>query len=147
MPPELVQLSLDDARQMAAIASQAHTHPMSITTIQSCFSHLYSVFGLTHKAELLGFAIVHQIFEDVTLIDICVSPEYQEQGFGRSLLEAVISKARSDMGETLFLEVRASSIAARALYSKYGFVEAGSRKGYYKTADGVEDAILMELSL
>lgn len=143
---KLVSLQIEDAGKMSLIATQAHTHPMSLATIQSCFGDLYSVFGIMDD-QLCGFAILHQIFEDATLMDICVCPSQQGRGFGRRLLEAVISRARSASGETLFLEVRASSIAARALYSNYGFIEAGSRKGYYKTADGVEDAILMEFNL
>ena len=39
------------------------------------------------------------------------------------------------------LEVRAGNVAAQALYRKFGFEEAGVRKGYYQ--DNGEDAIIM----
>lgn len=145
-PGKLVSLQIEDAGKMSLIATQAHTHPMSLATIQSCFGDLYSVFGIMDD-HLCGFSILHKIFEDATLMDICVCPSQQGRGFGRRLLDAVIGCARSASCEILYLEVRTSSVAARALYSQYGFVETGCRIGYYRTAEGVEDAILMEFNL
>jgi ribosomal-protein-alanine N-acetyltransferase len=46
---------------------------------------------------------------------------------------------------TLWLEVRASNVAAIALYESLGFNEATIRRNYYPTADGREDAIIMAL--
>ena len=43
----------------------------------------------------------------------------------------------------VFLEVRESNRAARALYEKWAFLESGRRRGYYK--DPEEDAILYRL--
>ncbi len=144
---EVSLISADMSTQMAAIATKAHSHPMSLATIESCFGPLYSSFGVYIEGKLQGFAISHQIFEDATLMDICIAPDYQGLGLGRSLLDCVIKSASEKGAETLFLEVRESGTAARALYIKDGFSETGRRKGYYRTGDGSEDAILMELSL
>ncbi len=46
-----------------------------------------------------------------------------------------------------FLELRASNEAAHSLYRKFGFQPDGLRKGYYATACGREDAVLMSLAL
>jgi ribosomal-protein-alanine N-acetyltransferase len=43
------------------------------------------------------------------------------------------------------LEVRAGNLAALTLYRRFGFVEVGRRKGYYR--DPAEDAVLMDLLL
>ncbi|MGS0729662.1 ribosomal protein S18-alanine N-acetyltransferase, partial [Shewanella sp. 0m-11] len=96
--------------------------------------------------ELCGFAILHQIFEDATLMDICVEPRRQGKGYGKMLLKAVIVEAKDKGAEVLLLEVRQSAIAARELYEKVGFKETGIRKGYYKSDTGTEDAVLMQLS-
>ena len=45
------------------------------------------------------------------------------------------------------LEVRASNVAALALYESLGFNEATIRRNYYPTADGREDAIVMALPI
>ena len=140
---------LDDkmSSQMAAIAATAHSHPMSEATIRSCFGHLYTSFGVIENDTLCGFAILHQIFEDATLMDICVAPAFQGKGFGKALLNRVIAAAAEKGAEVLLLEVRQSGTAARALYAVLGFETTGVRKGYYKTDTGSEDAILMQLSL
>ena len=144
---QVCSLSLSDAVNMSKLASLAHSHPMSLTTIESCFGSLYSTLGLEVEGGLVGFAILHQIFEDATLMDICVDPSEQGKGYGQMLLQAVIANAVQSKAETLFLEVRSSSLAARHLYSKYDFKESGIRKSYYKTENGNEDAILMELDI
>lgn len=143
---QVSSLSVELSSKMASIASKAHFYPMSLSTIESCFAPLYSSFGVYIEGKLQGFAISHQIFEDATLMDICIEPESQGLGLGCLLLDNVITSAREKGAETLFLEVRESGVAARGLYIKNGFVETGCRKGYYKTADGTEDAILMALT-
>lgn len=143
----VLPLSIDLSLHMAFIASRAHSHPMSRATIESCFGPLYTSLGVYIEDKLQGFAILYQIFEDATLMDICIEPESQGLGLGRLLLEHVITSAREKGAEILFLEVRESGVGARALYIKDGFSETGRRKGYYKTAGGSEDAIIMELTL
>jgi ribosomal-protein-alanine N-acetyltransferase len=47
----------------------------------------------------------------------------------------------------VFLEVRASNVAALALYHSAGFIRIGVRRGYYQNASGSEDAITMACEL
>lgn len=141
-----IELSESFAPQMASIAAKAHSHPMSESTIRSCFGDLYTCLGVLDQEQLFGFAILHQIFEEATLMDICVYPSCQGRGFGKGLLKAVIAEAQNKGAEVLLLEVRQSGLAARALYEALGFETTGVRKGYYKTDTGSEDAILMQLS-
>ena len=51
------------------------------------------------------------------------------------------------MENSLFitLEVRPSNQAARALYEKFGFVQRGVRKGFYK--DPAEDGLIYTLDI
>ena len=51
--------------------------------------------------------------------------------------------ARGRGAAAVFLEVRESNQAARALYEKWAFLESGRRPRYYK--DPEEDAILIAL--
>lgn len=145
LTPEFSTLDITVSPKMAHIASLAHSYPMSLSTLETCFGPFYSSIGVYLKGELQGFAILHQIFEDATLMDICIHPKSQGRGLGHLLLQHVISSAIDGDAETLFLEVRESGEAARALYIKDGFKVSGRRKGYYKTEEGSEDAILMEL--
>ncbi|MFB2651511.1 ribosomal protein S18-alanine N-acetyltransferase [Shewanella seohaensis] len=145
---QIVLLTPTDVSQMTRIEASAHSHPMSENNLADCFGHLYRVIGLMkNDGELLGFAIVQQIVDEATLLDICLSPEQQGRGYGHLLLMAVIDGAKAAKAVVLMLEVRESNLAARVLYQKLGFVETGRRKGYYPLADGKEDAILMDLAL
>ncbi|WP_298770421.1 ribosomal protein S18-alanine N-acetyltransferase [uncultured Shewanella sp.] len=149
-------LAVNDAAEMATIAQLAHSHPMSEQTIKSCFGHLYCVSGIYCGGVLAGFAIVHQIFEEASLMDICIAPHYQGKGLGKALLVHVIENIKHQHAQVLRLEVRASSKGAQQLYSNCGFKQTGIRTGYYKTAmlehngqqiSGVEDAVLMQLDI
>jgi [ribosomal protein S18]-alanine N-acetyltransferase len=70
-------------------------------------------------------------------------PEHRG-GVGRALLHAVIDAARALDVRKMFLEVRASNAAARALYAQAGFREIGVRRDYYPAHGGREDAIVLE---
>jgi ribosomal-protein-alanine N-acetyltransferase len=77
--------------------------------------------------------------------NVAVHPERRRRGLARFLLRAAIDRARDAGAETVFLEVRESNHAARALYSSLGFAETGRRAAYY--ADPCEDAVLMALGV
>ncbi|RYV00515.1 ribosomal-protein-alanine N-acetyltransferase [Shewanella sp. OPT22] len=142
-----VELSKDDSQHISAIENLAHSHPMSLKNIQSCFGPLYHNIGILVEQQLVAFAIIHQVVDEATLMDICVSPNVQGQGLGKVLMAELIQAAKKRQAAFLQLEVRASNQSAIQLYIKSGFAETGKRKEYYPSAKGREDAILMELQL
>jgi ribosomal-protein-alanine N-acetyltransferase len=144
---KIESLQQQDAPKMALIESEAHSHPMSEGSLADCFGPLYRCNGLFHDDTLQGFTIVQQIVDEATLFDICVLPSAQGKGLGKLLLQQVIADAKCHGAQVLMLEVRASNMAAIGLYQRLGFTEIGRRKGYYPTADGREDAVLMDLRL
>lgn len=75
------------------------------------------------------------------------TPPTSAAALGRELLEHVIDEVEKLGVVTLWLEVRASNVAAIALYESLGFNEATIRRNYYPTADGREDAIIMALPI
>ncbi len=66
-------------------------------------------------------------------------------GLGRTLMNALLSEARTRGADEVFLEVRADNPAAQHLYESLGFEQIDLRKKYYQP-DGV-DAIIMRLRL
>lgn len=74
-----------------------------------------------------------------------VAPDFRRKGLARKLFTALLARARETNSEQVFLEVRESNQAARALYARLGFEESGRRKLYY--ANPHEDAILYRLAL
>ncbi|QDF74473.1 MULTISPECIES: ribosomal protein S18-alanine N-acetyltransferase [Shewanella] len=141
----LKTLNREQAPLLHELESVCHRFPMSLTNLETCFGRFYHVIGLFDDEELIGFAILHQLFEDATLMDICVRPTSQGQGLGKRLTEALIELAATQGAERMMLEVRACNERAIALYRQMGFVQTGMRPNYYQLEQGKEDAILMEL--
>jgi [ribosomal protein S18]-alanine N-acetyltransferase len=147
MNPDIILLTPEYVPQMASIENLAHSHPWSEASLAGCFGNLYLVYGLLQENRLAGFAIVQQILDEVTLLDICVTPDVQGQGLGKRILTHVIAQAKAQSAAVIMLEVRDSNLAARKLYQAMGFVETGRRSGYYQQEGGREDALLMDLIL
>ena len=79
------------------------------------------------------------------LENIVVAAGRQRRGLGKMLLQALIAAAGAHKAKHIFLEVRESNAAARALYENCGFSVTGRRKSYYK--DPSEDALQYTLEL
>ena len=107
----------------------------------------YRNYQLSVDGEMAAFAITQVVLDEATLFNIAVDPAYQRRGLGRVLLEHVIDEVEKLGVVTLWLEVRASNVAAIALYESVGFNEATIRRNYYPTTDGREDAIIMALPI
>lgn len=91
--------------------------------------------------HVVGYVGVWGIVDEGHITNVAVSPDYRRKNIG-SLLIYHMLKATTQAGLVRHtLEVRAGNAPAQALYRKYGFEEAGIRKGYYQ--DNGEDAIIM----
>ena len=93
------------------------------------------------REYIIGFAGFWVMADEAHLINIAVRKSYRCQGIGELLLISIIDLAAELNTSTITLEVRASNTAAQSLYSKYGFVQVGLRRGYYVSER--EDGVLM----
>lgn len=91
-------------------------------------------------SEILGFLVAQHVGPEWELENVVVAPEMQGKGIGTRLMLELLKQAQQTNSETVFLEVRESNVAARALYEKIGFLQTGRRKSYYNNP--LEDAIL-----
>ncbi len=73
---------------------------------------------------------------EVEILNLAIHPDCRRHGLALALLGHLSSPL-------VLLEVRESNWAARALYRKAGFAEAGIRYGYYQSPP--ESAIVMSL--
>ena len=100
------------------------------------------VLGLTNERhELLGFGCLWSVLEEAHITVLAVRPEYQGQGFGKSIVWGLLKKARDRNLEWATLEVRESNHVAIALYQSFGFKEIGRRPKYYEVTG--EDALML----
>ena len=93
--------------------------------------------------NILGFLVARHLAPEWELENIVVAASARRKGIGARLLDALLSQTKATDSAAVFLEVRESNTAARALYAKAGFEETGRRKSYY--ANPPEDAILYRL--
>jgi [ribosomal protein S18]-alanine N-acetyltransferase len=91
-------------------------------------------------SNILGFLVARHLAPEWELENIVVAASARRKGLGARLLDALLSRASATNSTAVFLEVRESNAAARALYAKAGFEQTGRRKSYY--ANPAEDAIL-----
>jgi ribosomal-protein-alanine N-acetyltransferase len=85
-----------------------------------------------------GFVVARETTPDeVEILNLAVAPAYRRQRIGIRLMNHLLAASAS----SFFLEVRESNTAARTLYEKLGFHEAGRRRNYYH--DPQETAIVM----
>jgi ribosomal-protein-alanine N-acetyltransferase len=92
------------------------------------------------EKELLGFLVARPVGDEWELENIAVTGPARRRGMGASLLGHFLDLARRQGARTVFLEVRESNRAARALYEKWAFTESDRRKTYYR--DPAEDAVV-----
>jgi [ribosomal protein S18]-alanine N-acetyltransferase len=145
---QLTSTDLDGVVQIAAELKDAPHWPLSVYADILELSSPKRIAVVAEDAGtrvVVGYAVASVIPPEGELESIAVSTAYQRQGVARRLFETLTRElGRSGVNE-LLLEVRASDDAARGFYKSLGFVEEGSRRGYYD--EPVEDAILMRLKL
>jgi len=76
---------------------------------------------------------------------LMVQCDHRRQGIGTALTGACMAWAAGTGASAIRLEVRASNLAALALYRRLGFTTSGVRRAYYSAP--VEDALLLQAPL
>ena len=88
-----------------------------------------------------GFAVLLVAADEAEVANVAVSPAARRKGVGCALTAHVLAVAREGGAHAVFLEVRESNTAARAMYAGLGFSEVGNRRAYYRHPD--ENAVIM----
>lgn len=98
---------------------------------------------LTEEGRLLGFVVGRDLGEEWEIENVAVAGPARRRGLGTRLVGDLLDRACARGAHSVFLEVRESNRAARALYEKWAFLESGRRKSYYH--DPEEDAVVYRL--
>ena len=92
-----------------------------------------------------GFFIARLTGDECDLENLVVDAEQQSRGWGKRLIDELVSQARARGAKCINLEVRESSRRARSLYEKSGFAVSGRRRSYYRNPP--DDALLYRREL
>jgi ribosomal-protein-alanine N-acetyltransferase len=99
---------------------------------------------LEEEGEVSGFVVGRDLGEEWEIENVAVAGPARRRGLGTRLVGELLDHARARGARSVYLEVRESNRAARALYEKWAFVEGGRRKSYYRAPE--EDALVYRLS-
>ena len=142
-----IQWSVATESDLPSLTALASTDWRSTWSEQGLKSSLQAgCYGIEMAKQgqlALGFFILDHRCTDMELHYLAVQTAFRRCGVGWHVLQRVILQARLKEAKALFLEVAAGNIAALNLYRQAGFVRVGTRKGYYATPCGYEDAFIL----
>jgi ribosomal-protein-alanine N-acetyltransferase len=133
-------LGFADLPQVIAIERRAFPTPWSLAMFVLELSKPSGInLAAVENDELTGYLICSRYEEIWHLMNIAIDPLLTRRGIGTALMERMLERAGPDAPCTL--EVRTSNEPAIALYERFGFRPAGTRRRYYQ--DTGEDAMIM----
>jgi len=101
--------------------------------------------GRGARGEVAGYVVAWVAADEAEIANVAVAPTLRGHGIGARLLDATLLEVRGRGAAAVYLEVRESNAAARALYASRGFVEVGRRRNYYRRPQ--EDALVLRREL
>ena len=159
-PAKARAMTASDLDAVLALEQRAHAHPWSRGNFSDSLQSGYACWLYTQAAApamefvldpaeaLVGYWVAMPGVDESHLLNITVAPALRRQGHARRMMEDLVAWSQAQAAPRLWLEVRESNRAARALYAALGFEAVGVRKGYYPLHTRArEDAIVMRLDL
>jgi [ribosomal protein S18]-alanine N-acetyltransferase len=133
-------LGYSDLPQVISIERRAFPTPWSLAMFVLELSKPSGIcLAAIEERRINGYLICSRYADVWHLMNIAVDPPMRGRGTATALLEEMIARAGVDASFTL--EVRPSNSTAIALYERFGFRSAGTRRRYYQ--DTGEDALIM----
>ena len=135
-----------DLNQMLAIESASYPLPWQRSHFESELAKPFArVLVLTDDETdslCAGYIVYWVHAEEVSLLNITISPNWRGFGFARKLMTIMVNEAVRDEIPKVTLEVRPSNESAIRLYERLGFKLTHERKQFYQNG---ESAYVMEL--
>jgi [ribosomal protein S18]-alanine N-acetyltransferase len=100
--------------------------------------------GILAFLSSCGLVMARVAADEAEILTVGVELAARRAGQGAALVVRAAEAARASGARTMFLEVATGNDAARALYHRLGFREAGRRKAYYAAS---EDALILRADL
>ena len=139
---QIRRLVYSDLPAVIAIERRSFPTPWSLAMFVLELSKPSGIcLAATVDDRLCGYLVCSRYDQVWHLMNVAVAPERRRLGIARSLLRQLFDDAGDDLPFTL--EVRMSNSEAIAMYERFGFQRAGTRRRYYH--DNGEDALIMWL--
>ncbi len=145
---QFVPLSTAWFADVLRVENAAYVHPWVEGNFVDSIRSGYEAQLLVAGGQLLGYFVAMRGVDEVHLLNITVDPQFQGQGWARTMLDALAIWARGRGAQWLWLEVRVGNTRAQSVYEAHGYRLVGRRKNYYPAHGGQrEDALVMSLKL
>lgn len=145
--PRYRGMAAEDLDRVMAIENEIYVQPWTRGNFHDSLIAGYHCRIMELSGEIVGYSVVSVGASEAHLLNLSIAVQWQRRGLGRELLSFMIGLAREVFVHKIYLEVRPSNLAGRALYAGAGFSEVATRRDYYPGPGGGEDAVIMELQL
>ncbi len=145
--PLIRRMNAGDLDRVLEIEQAAYPFPWTRGIFADCIRAAYDCSALQAGTRLIAYTVQSHGAGESHLLNLCVAPNWQKQGYGKLMISHVIRQARLQQCSSVFLEVRPSNVSGIRLYEQNGFFVVEKRPAYYRAADGREDAIVMCLDI
>lgn len=145
--PRYRRMAAVDLDAVTAAESRIYPYPWTRGNFADSLDAGYHCWIVECRSAIVGYSVVMIAAGEAHLLNLSIAGEWQRRGLGAALLRFIIKLARDYAANRIFLEVRPSNIAGRALYAGAGFSEIAVRRGYYPADGGREDALVLALDL
>ena len=141
---KIIPMSAEHLDALASLERICFSRPWSRQMLadeldNQCAAFLVALEPETEK--VIGYAGLLVAADEGYITNVAVFPPYRRRGVAGKLLDVFLRFARANHLAFLTLEVRPSNAAAIALYTRFGFREAGRRRNYYDLPR--EDALIL----
>ena len=136
-----------DVGKVAEVELAAYPHPWTPGIFRDCIQAGYCCWVATEGMRTIGHGVMSVAAGECHVLNVCVHPDSQRRGLGRSILRHLMGVSRHHAAARACLEVRVSNRPAIELYRSEGFDSIGLRRGYYPNGAGREDALVMARDL
>jgi ribosomal-protein-alanine N-acetyltransferase len=146
MDSRLRPASRADVAALAVLERAAFDDPWSPAELTEALGWSGAIALVADGADgIAGYVLGRVVVDEAEILSIAVDPELRRAGLGRALLDGAVGTMIARGARAVWLEVRVSNGAARAMYGAAGFIAAGLRRGYYRQPP--EDALVLRRDL
>ncbi len=139
---DIKKMRFEDLGAVVELENELFSPPWSYNSfVKELNSELRSCLVAVDKGKVIGYAIGAMFYDEVHIMSIGVTTNYQRSSVATKLMVELLNYAYYSNSNRVLLEVRASNKPAIALYTKFGFAPVGVRKKYY--THPVEDALVL----
>lgn len=133
----------NDLERVAAIESSSFSDPWPASAFLDLMEQPYARLRVAvDQAQVVyGYCVLLRAADEGEIANIACAPEHRRTGVAGILLDDALEAADAEGADAVYLEVRTSNNAARALYASRNFDCVGRRRSYYQLP--TEDALVL----